>query len=89
MNMSIEDILQERGKRYGDFDTHAMITQLIKAPMQCTDNWRDRLSFSQKEALEMIAHKIGRILNGDPDYIDNWDDISGYAMLVANELRKK
>jgi hypothetical protein len=35
----------------------------------------------------MIAHKIGRILNGDPDYIDSWDDIAGYAKLVADRLR--
>jgi hypothetical protein len=35
----------------------------------------------------MIAHKIGRIINGDPDYIDSWDDIAGYAKLVADRLR--
>ena len=34
----------------------------------------------------MIAHKIGRILNGDPNYADSWVDIAGYAQLVANEL---
>jgi hypothetical protein len=35
----------------------------------------------------MIQHKIGRILNGDPDYVDNWDDIAGYSQLVAKLLR--
>lgn len=47
------------------------------------------LAPDQKEALEMLAHKIGRILNGDPDYADSWDDIAGYATLVANRLKGK
>lgn len=41
------------------------------------------------EALEMIAHKIARICNGDPNYADNWVDIAGYATLVANRLEKE
>ena len=44
------------------------------------------LSPDQREALEMIAHKIARILNGDPDYADSWHDIAGYAQLVADRL---
>ena len=34
----------------------------------------------------MIQHKIGRILNGDPNYDDNWKDIAGYSKLIADEL---
>ena len=34
----------------------------------------------------MIQHKIGRILNGDPNYDDNWRDICGYSQLVLDEL---
>jgi hypothetical protein len=34
----------------------------------------------------MIVHKIGRILNGDPNYDDSWADIAGYAQLVVKEL---
>jgi hypothetical protein len=34
----------------------------------------------------MIAHMLGRILNGDPDYADSWHDIAGYAQLVADRL---
>jgi hypothetical protein len=40
----------------------------------------------QMEALEMIAHKIARILNGNPDHHDHWHDIAGYATLVAERL---
>lgn len=83
---SITTILAERGSRYGDFATHALITQNLKDVMKNTPNW-DILSPSQKEALEMTAHKIGRILNGDPDYDDSWVDIGGYTKLVADDLQ--
>jgi hypothetical protein len=83
----IEAILKERGNRYGPFDGHARITQNIKSAMN-DGNWND-LSSSHKEALEMIAHKIGRILNGDPNYDDSWVDIAGYAQLVVNQLNGK
>jgi hypothetical protein len=44
------------------------------------------LADDQQEALDMICHKIGRIINGDPDYADSWHDIAGYAQLVADRL---
>lgn len=84
---SIEKILKERGIRYGNFESHASITQDIKRAMRGEDsNWY-RLSDAQAEALEMIAHKIGRILNGDPNYKDSWVDIEGYAHLVSVTLK--
>ena len=85
---SIQAVLNERGSRYGAFQTHASITQQIKNVMQAhpASNWNNKLMSSQREALEMIAHKIGRILNGDPNYADSWVDIAGYAQLVVNEL---
>ena len=88
MNTSIEKVLAERGKRYGEFVEHAFITQSIKRAMVNSPNWK-RLSDDMKEALEMIAHKMGRILNGDPRYIDSWTDIVGYAKLVEDYLIKK
>jgi hypothetical protein len=41
----------------------------------------------QRESLDMIAHKIARILNGNPNVHDHWHDIAGYATLVANDLK--
>ena len=81
----MDDILAERGKRYGDFIDHAAISQHLKQSMACP-GWNE-LSCDQKEALEMIAHKIARILNGDPNYADSWIDIAGYAKLVADRLK--
>lgn len=81
----INETLAERGDRYGDFTEHARITQAIKAAMADSPNWNS-LAPDQREALEMIAHKAGRILNGDPDYHDSWHDIVGYTKLVADRL---
>lgn len=80
--------LAARGKTYGPFDGHAQITQDLKDVMRATEGW-ERLTASQKEALEMNAHKIGRILNGDPNYADSWHDIAGYATLVEMQLTGK
>ena len=85
---NIQDILQERGSRYGSFSRHAFITQNLKDAMKNSPNW-DNLNVSQKETLEMVAHKIGRILNGDPNYLDSWVDIVGYTQLVVDQLNGK
>ena len=84
----INATLNERGSRYGSFASHALITQNLKEVMKNSPNW-DVLDPGQKEALEMVAHKIGRILNGDPNYDDSWVDIAGYTTLVANDLQGK
>lgn len=81
----IGQTLEERGSRYGSFDEHARITQNIKAAMRDSPNW-ETLTPSMRESLEMLAHKAGRILNGDPTYHDSWHDIIGYTKLVADTL---
>lgn len=83
--MKIEDTLAERGARYGVFADHAVICQGIKKAMWQHPGWQ-KLADDQKQALEVIADKIARMLNGDPDYIDNWHDIIGYAKLVEDRL---
>lgn len=83
---NIQDILVERGRRYGEFPRHAEISQKIQDVVRL---YGPALKAYQAEALMMIAHKMGRILNGDPDYADSWQDIAGYAQLVVNELNRK
>lgn len=87
MTNDISATLQERGKRYGSFDGHAQVTQELKFIINKGLYERQKtITPSMKEALDMIAHKIGRIINGDPFYADSWIDIAGYAQLVADEL---
>lgn len=89
--MNVNDTLNERGTRYGEFRRHAEISQSLKAVMKHYANDNEERGFvpladDQREALEMIQHKIARIINGDPNYHDSWHDIAGYATLVADRL---
>jgi hypothetical protein len=79
-------MLNERGARYGKFVDHAECTQAIKQEIYKRLKGKT-VKADQIEALEMIAHKIGRIVCGDPDYEDSWRDIAGYATLVADRLK--
>lgn len=85
---TITQTLTDRGNRYGPFVGHAEVTQRLKRVMAEELAKRNKpLADDQWEALEMIAHKIGRIINGDPDYDDSWVDIAGYAKLVSDRLQ--
>jgi Domain of unknown function (DUF6378) len=86
--MSIEDTLTERQKTHGEFPDHAEIAQTLKHTIWGFAAKRNKkLKPDQAEALDMIAHKVARILNGNPDTHDHWHDIAGYATLVANRLK--
>lgn len=80
--------LSERGKRYGTFVGHAAVTQDFKQLLKEHLETRSKiLPADQQEALDMIFHKIGRIINGDHNYDDSWIDIAGYAQLIADRLQ--
>ena len=81
----IKDVLNERGNNYGSFEDNAAATQSIKEIMANSRSWTS-MDDSKKEALEMIAHKISRIVNGDPNYKDSWVDIQGYAKLGEESI---
>ena len=86
----IDAILNERGSRYGNFLDHARITQKLKSVAhQFAGEQGKTFDADQAEAIDMIFHKLGRILNGDPNYADSWIDIAGYAQLVADRLEGK
>lgn len=81
----LDEILADRGKEYGEFKNQAQISQMLKYDMRGI-KWFDLKSY-QRESLEMIVHKIARIVNGNPNNIDSWDDIAGYAKLVSDRLK--
>lgn len=85
MVQRVDEVLKERGKRYGNYLEQTTISNNIKEAMQVNPAYWD-METDQKDALEMIAVKMSRIVNGDPSYADNWYDISGYATLVAERL---
>jgi len=87
---TVDAILDSRAKDYGAFADNARLAQALKRTMaDHADEMGSLFADEQWEALEMIATKMSRIVNGNPDKIDNWDDIAGYAKLVADKLRGK
>jgi hypothetical protein len=88
MSSPTDELLNERGKTHGDYSRHAEITQSLKDYMRSCPNWNS-LTPSQKETLDMNAHKVGRILAGNPNFADHWDDIAGYARLVSKEIEQR
>jgi hypothetical protein len=81
----IDKLLVEREKTHGPYKVKAKIIQDLKCAMEIAEGW-DNLNDMQRESLHMIAHKIGRILSGNPNCADHWDDVAGYARLVSKSL---
>lgn len=82
-----EDILKERGKTYGDFvDFSDVSVELRRTILQGLYAAGVKLSHAQEEAIFMICHKIARIVNGNPDHVDSWQDIAGYAELAVRSI---
>lgn len=78
--MRERDLLAKRALTHGDFGEVAIVAQNIRDGMRQTPGWAE-MRFRQREALDMIASKIARIVCGDPGFADHWDDIAGYARL--------
>jgi Domain of unknown function (DUF6378) len=85
LDRGIEAILTERRQTHGSFDQNAGLSQGLKALMRSSPGW-PTMSDVQREALDCIALKLSRILSGQADYRDHWDDIAGYARLASKDL---
>lgn len=83
----VDEVLDTRATQYGTFKDGAELMQSIKRTLAAHAQKHEKtFADDQWEALEMIVHKIARIVNGNPDNHDSWVDIAGYAMLVADRL---
>jgi len=82
---SVDAVLEERGKDYGDYASKAQFIQGVKHLMRASPSW-EAMDADMRESMEMIAHKMGRVLYGDSTHKDNFVDIAGYAKLVADRL---
>lgn len=84
----VRTILNERRAQHGSLVNHACVCQAMKRAMRDSLGW-DRLADDMKEAADMIVHKLARTLSGNPNYIDHWADICGYAQLVVDRLEQQ
>ena len=85
---NINGILNEREKTHGDINEGAPVYRLLKRAFYTGKNNIDDFSSIQEQVLDAIFMKIARISCGDPNFIDHWQDIVGYATLAVKELEK-
>lgn len=81
----VNNLLSEREKTHGQFIEVSQIAQNLKSIIRWGRNWND-LTSTQKEALDMICNKMGRLLSGNPRFEDHSDDIVGYAVLLRRAV---
>ena len=75
----MDPAIPNRDDQHGGVQAVGQVSQGIKNCMRTSSNWFT-LSFGGRDSLDMIAHKIGRILSGaDPHDRQHWEDIAGYA----------
>jgi hypothetical protein len=77
-----QKMMNQRKRTHGEFKRMSEVSQGLK---QYLSENKD-LTPSQCEALEMILQKIARILCGNPNFKDHWDDIIGYASRISEQF---
>lgn len=86
--MNTKELLEERGTTHGDYESQSCLTEGMKAMMHRHENWT-HVPLPVRHALDMILLKIGRAVAGDPDYLDHYDDIIGYAEQARRYVKKR
>ena len=77
--MDSSNSIPNRDHQHGGMEAVGQLSQSIKISIHAGINWH-MLTPGEQEALDMIAHKIGRILSGnDPHDPEHWTDLAGYA----------
>lgn len=75
----IQETIADRRRTHGDFaDVAATYADLVQIARPSIEH----MGPVHRMSLEMIFHKIARIVNGDPNFKDHWHDIAGYAALA-------
>jgi hypothetical protein len=86
MTTETDELIDTRESNYGKLEDGATLMQALKQTARQHPNW-DKLPDYQKEVIEMIFHKLGRQINGNYKYEDNFLDIAGYAKKAFNILQ--
>ena len=84
----MDDLLRQRSKTHGNWGKQAKVAVELKGWLLASAEETD-LSPTQYEAISHICVKLSRIVCGDPNFKDHWDDIAGYAMLAAKECEEQ
>lgn len=84
--MNIDDVITTRAATHGPFEVQAEIAQKLKDLIASYSGYT-MLNPIQREALDMVLHKVSRIVCGNPNVHDHWVDIAGYAKLAADRIK--
>lgn len=79
--MSVKETLKARRKTHGEYKETALISQTFKDAARSGSSWSN-MTAAQKESVDMVLHKVARIVCGNPNEPDHWVDIQGYAKLA-------
>lgn len=82
-----QDVLDQRSGTHGDFTEWALVSQQLKHALHTAPRW-DIMSAVQREVLDAVAGKLARIVTGDPDFLDHYRDIVGYARRALDNTAK-
>ncbi|OCR88100.1 hypothetical protein CFT13S00388_02740 [Campylobacter fetus subsp. testudinum] len=86
--MKVEDILKDREETHGDFSDVARYSFDLSDIFRFSPNYAaGNLSKVQMVGIEMILHKLSRIMCGNPNEIDHYKDIQGYAELIIKDIK--
>ena len=81
--MQTTDLLQTRQSTHGDFHENAIYAQQLRALFRTSPKW-PQIHPVQREALDNLATKLSRILSGQAECRQHWEDVAGYAHLALD-----
>lgn len=82
----VDALLESRGSTHGDYGETARLAQMFKLVLRSARQW-DKMKDEHRESLDLITLKIARVLSGNPEFAEHWDDIIGYSSLIARTLK--
>jgi len=95
MTRNVDNIVEERGSRYGDFADQALLIERLNGLQHAEmvgnpqyDELDEKEQAIVSYTLTMVNMKIARIVQGDPTYDDNWVDIEGYVKRAREKLEE-
>lgn len=80
-----KDVVAIRDSNYGGFDGISATCQQLKDIARSSPAW-ESLTPPEREGVDMILHKLSRILHSPKKIRDSWVDIGGYARVTLKAL---
>ncbi|OED35018.1 hypothetical protein AB832_06575 [Flavobacteriaceae bacterium (ex Bugula neritina AB1)] len=82
---NISNVLNERRSTHGNFKDNARLTIELQEIIRSHENYKN-MSYSHKLSLNMILHKVSRIVCGDHNFLEHIVDIIGYAKRLEEQI---